>query len=256
MGVETSPTPARYVISLSVHDNMPRQSFCSWHGLHTERTLNDMLCRYYIPAAPLSDFIEDFWLYNDYRPAGASQGADPAERDDRAGHQPPGQRVARLRSRATRPLRALLRGDRLRNLRRVLRDRHPRRPRDIVGSVSSRASRPAPDRDRSDRQVPRPGSGAPRASVWFRHTSRCGALCPPRVRRIQSHHRPRRQRACWSEPAEVQRGLQDRGRSHTKAAPPSAAVSAGPRTISSHSPASAPQSVSDINRPFSDGAYT
>ena len=28
-----------------------------------------MLCRYYIPAAPLSDFIEDFWLYNDYRPA-------------------------------------------------------------------------------------------------------------------------------------------------------------------------------------------
>ena len=69
MGVETSPTPARYVISLSVHDNMPRQSFCSWRGLHTERTLNDMLCRYYIPAAPLSDFIEDFWLYNDYRPA-------------------------------------------------------------------------------------------------------------------------------------------------------------------------------------------
>ena len=237
MGVETSPTPARYVISLSVHDNMPRQSLCSWRGLHTERTLNDMLCCYYIPAAPLSDFIEDFWLYNDYRPAHLKE-------------------RMRLRSRATRPLRALLRGDRLRNLRRVLRDRHPRRPRDIVGSVSSRASRPAPDRDRSDRQVPRPGSGAPRASVWFRHTSRCGALCPPRVRRIQSHHRPRRQRACWSEPAEVQRGLQDRGRSHTKAAPPSAEVSAGPLAISSHSPASAPQSFSDINRPFSDGAYT
>ncbi len=147
-----------------------------------------MLCRYYIPAAPLSDFIEDFWLYNDYRPAHLKE-------------------RMRLRSRATRPLRALLRGDRLRNLRRVLRDRHPRRPRDIVGSVSSRASRPAPDRDRSDRQVPRPGSGAPRASVWFRHTSRCGALCPPRVRRIQSHHRPRRSQRRFSEVFKTEVGL-------------------------------------------------
>src|SRR2546428_6623738 len=65
----TSPTPTRYLMSLSVHDNMPGQSFCSWRGLHTERKLNGTLCRYYIPAAPLSDFTEDFWLYNDYRPA-------------------------------------------------------------------------------------------------------------------------------------------------------------------------------------------
>ena len=65
VGMETSPTPARYLISLSVHDNMPGNHFARGAVCHTERKLNGMLCRYYIPAAPLSDFIEDFWLYND-----------------------------------------------------------------------------------------------------------------------------------------------------------------------------------------------
>ena len=65
VGMETSPTPARYLISLSVHDNMPGNHFARGAVCHTERKLNGMLCRYYIPAAPLSDFIEDFWLYNE-----------------------------------------------------------------------------------------------------------------------------------------------------------------------------------------------
>jgi len=35
---------------------------------HPGRKLSGMLYRSYIPAAPLSDFIEDFWLYDNYRP--------------------------------------------------------------------------------------------------------------------------------------------------------------------------------------------
>jgi hypothetical protein len=30
--------------------------------------LGDMLFRSYAPAAPLADFVQDFWLYDDYRP--------------------------------------------------------------------------------------------------------------------------------------------------------------------------------------------
>jgi hypothetical protein len=33
-----------------------------------ERILDRMLHRSYVPAAPVADFVEDFWFYDDYRP--------------------------------------------------------------------------------------------------------------------------------------------------------------------------------------------
>lgn len=57
------------------HSNMVQYILNTWNsraaGLlrgRYGRMLGGMLYRSYVPAAPLAGFVEDFWLYDDYRP--------------------------------------------------------------------------------------------------------------------------------------------------------------------------------------------
>jgi AraC-like DNA-binding protein len=48
--------------------SLARVSGCGFERNEEQRMLDDMLFRSYTPASPLSEFIEDFWLYDNYRP--------------------------------------------------------------------------------------------------------------------------------------------------------------------------------------------